>query len=222
LIQGSTLIRHIDSPSYGKMAKFTGTHTHCRYTQLGFMKGYHTYSQPQGFSIANNTTNPIYMEFAKNPERAARFGKGMSAFISSAGYELHHIVEHELWSSIGNGVVVDVGGSHGDVMIALAKRHPSLNLIVQDLSSTIQSRPSVPSHGKNVKFMSHDFFTEQPVKNADIYYFRWIFHNWSNGYSLRILRNLIPALKPQSKIVINDACLPEPNTLSLTAERRIR
>ena len=70
--------------------------------------------------------------------------------------------------------------------------------------------------------MSHDFFTEQSVKNADVYFFRWIFHNWSDEYCVRILRNLIPALKPHARIVLNDACLPEPNTLSVMAERRVR
>ena len=163
------------------------------------------------------------MELGKDPQRASRFGKGMSAFISSAGYELRHIVDHELWSSVGKGLVVDLGGSHGDVMIALAKKYPFLYLVVQDLPNTIQSRPALPSNlGNKVTFMCHDFFTEQPIKNADIYFFRWIFHNWSDEYSLRILRSLIPALKPQSRILINDACLPEPNTLSITAERRIR
>ncbi|KAL8652271.1 MAG: hypothetical protein Q9226_004340, partial [Calogaya cf. arnoldii] len=31
-----------------------------------------------------------------------------------------------------------------------------------------------------VSFMVHHMFTEQPVKDADVYYFRWIFHDWSD------------------------------------------
>lgn len=158
-----------------------------------------------------------------DPQRAARFGEGMSAFATGAGYEAHHLVDYELWSSINGGLVVDLGGSHGDFMIAVAKKHPSLKFIVQDLPSTIESGPTLPSDlGSRITFMAHDFFTEQPVKNADVYFFRWIFHNWSDEYCLRILRNLIPALKPHTRIVINDACLPEPNTLPIMAERRIR
>lgn len=177
----------------------------------------------KGFSIANNTQDKIYAELEKEPKRAARFGQGMSAFITSSGYELHHLVDYGLWASINGGTVVDLGGSHGDAMISLARRYQSLKFIVQDLPSTIDSRPSLPIElADQVSFMSHDFLTEQPVKNAEVYYFRWIFHNWSDGFCLRILRNLIPALKQHSKIVINDACLPEPNTLGLMAERRIR
>ena len=66
-----------------------------------------------------------------------------------------------------------------------------------------------------------DFFTEQPV-SADVYHFRSIFLNWSNKYSIKILRNLVPALKPGAKIVVNDFLVPEPNTVSYTEERIIR
>lgn len=108
-------------------------------------------------------------------------------------------------------------------MVAVAKKYPSLNFVIQDLPSTIASRPILSQDLESrVTFMVHDFLTEQPVKNADVYFFRWVFHNWSDEYSLRILRNLIPAWKPQSKILIHDGCLPEPNTLPIMAERGIR
>ena len=70
--------------------------------------------------------------------------------------------------------------------------------------------------------MEHDFMTEQPVKGADVYLIRWVLHNWSDKYCLRILRNLIPALKNGARIVIQDNCLPEPNTLSYTEEAKLR
>ena len=70
--------------------------------------------------------------------------------------------------------------------------------------------------------MSHDFFTIQPVKDADVYLFRWIFHNWSDGYCIKILRNLVPALKNGAMIVINDNVLPEPGTMGLWQEERLR
>jgi hypothetical protein len=50
--------------------------------------------------------------------------------------------------------------------------------------------------------MQHDFFTPQPVKDADIYLYRWIFHNWDDEKSISILRNLIPALKKGAMIQV--------------------
>lgn len=43
-----------------------------------------------------------------------------------------------------------------------------------------------------------------------VYYFRWIMHNYSTPYAVKILKNLVPALKPGARIVINDHCLREP------------
>jgi hypothetical protein len=72
-----------------------------------------------------------------------------------------------------------------------------------------------------VTLTTHDFFTPQPI-TADIYYFRWIFHNWSDVYAIKILQNLVPALKPGAKILINDGILPEPGTVSIMEEKSIR
>lgn len=66
-----------------------------------------------------------------------------------------------------------------------------------------------------------DFFKPQ-TESADIFFLRWIFHNWSNKYSVNIIRNLIPVMKPGTKIVVNDFMLPEPNTLPPPLEKAIR
>jgi len=69
---------------------------------------------------------------------------------------------------------------------------------------------------------SSDILTPQPIVGADVYYLRNIFHNWSDQYCIKILRNLIPALQPGASIVINDVVIPKPGTLSPTRERDIR
>ena len=165
----------------------------------------------------------MYAILEKDPRRAERFGVGMSALITSKGYELHHIVDSIPWASFGSGTIVDLGGSHGDAMIAVAKRFTTLRFIVQDLSQVISSQPSLPVElERRISFMSHDFFTPQPVKGAKVYFFRWIFHNWSDGYCLSVLRSLVSALESGAQIIINDICLPEPGELSWSQEKQIR
>lgn len=117
-----------------------------------------------------------------------------------------------------------MGGSHGFASIAIAEAFPALNFVVQDLPLVVSSRSRTltSSLESRITFMPHDFFTPQPVLHADVYFFRWIFHNWSDSYSIRILRNLIPALKPGARIVINDNVLPQPGTLAHWKEERIR
>lgn len=47
-------------------------------------------------------------------------------------------------------------------------------------------------------------------------------HNWPDKYVVRILRNLIPAFKPGSKVVIADLVIPEPCTAPFPVERYMR
>jgi hypothetical protein len=47
------------------------------------------------------------------------------------------------------------------------------------------------------------------LTHLPVYFFRWIIHNYSTPYAVKILKNLIPALKPGARIIINDHCLRE-------------
>lgn len=95
--------------------------------------------------------------------------------------------------------------------------------MIQDLEPVIASaKQHVPADLENrVTFMTHDFLTEQPV-HGDVYFFRWILHNWSDKYCVQILRNLIPVLKTGAKIVLNDNVLPAPGVMSKWQEDRLR
>lgn len=64
-----------------------------------------------------------------------------------------------------------------------------------------------------------DFFTEQPV-TADLYYFRTVFHNWADKYCVKILRALIPALRPGARILIHERVLPGFESLRTEEARR--
>lgn len=102
----------------------------------------------------------------------------------------------------------------------ISQAFPHLNFVVQDLvmNDAISSEYSSPQ----IKFMAHDFFTPQPVKSADAYLMRWILHNWTDEKAIEILKNLIPALKKGSRVVINDGCLPEPGKGRWFDERAAR
>lgn len=51
---------------------------------------------------------------------------------------------------------------------------------------------------------AHDFFTEQPVKNATVFFLRAILHDWPTAYAARILSQLRGAATPQTTLVIAD------------------
>ena len=160
-----------------------------------------------------------------HPEKAKRFAGAMSSFSSYRGHGAEYLAHGFPWASLGNKTVVDVGGSEGKYSIALAKSFPQLKFIVQDLPAVVRAvnakRPVPLELEDRVTFMEHDMFTEQPV-SADVYMFRFVFHDWPDKYVVKILRRLVPALKPGARIIISDSILPEPNTLSELYERKIR
>lgn len=136
------------------------------------------------------------------------------------GYGPRHVVQALPWQDLGVKLFVDVGGSYGSLAVAFAQRFDNIRFIVQDLPEIISDGLShIPSELLHrIEFMTHDFFTEQPIKGADVYHFRWIFHNWSDKYCVEILQNLIPALKNGARIVISEFVIPSHGEVSLQRE----
>jgi ubiquinone/menaquinone biosynthesis C-methylase UbiE len=147
----------------------------------------------------------------------------MSIFTSGKGFEPSHVINGFDWQSLGNATVVDVGGSRGHISIALAKKFSSLKLVVQDFEGTIKGAMSeVPENvADRVSFVAHDMFSEQTVV-ADVYYYRWVFHNWSDKYCIKILKSLVTVLRPGVRIIINDVVMPEPGTTAFWKEKELR
>ncbi|KAI1387569.1 S-adenosyl-L-methionine-dependent methyltransferase [Hypoxylon trugodes] len=168
-----------------------------------------------GFSLANNSNKGMYEILAENPARQERF----ALYFANPDKTADGIFDNYPWTNVSS--MVDIGGSLGSVAIGIAQRFPNVKCVVQDLPNTIaeaESRLPVELRDR-VTFMAHDFFTEQPV-SADVYFFRSIFHNWADKYCIRILENLVPALKPGAKVVIHERMLPGLESLTTMDARR--
>ncbi|GKT62234.1 O-methyltransferase [Colletotrichum tofieldiae] len=183
-----------------------------------------------GFNFAFDTVDkePMFVTFGKDPARAKRFGGAMLSLTGGEGYEVKYLVDSYDFSDIDakGGTLVDVGGSHGFVCVDLAKKWKKMKFVVQDLPKTVDSTPKPICEdaqvAERIETVAHDFFQEQTVKDADVYFFRWIIHNYSTPYAVSILKNLVPALKPGAKVVIKDHCLREPGQETPWDERIIR
>jgi hypothetical protein len=53
--------------------------------------------------------------------------------------------------------------------------------------------------GTNIEWMVHDYFTTQPVVGADVYLYRFVFHNLYDEKAIDALRAAIPALNQAPK-----------------------
>lgn len=179
-----------------------------------------------GWSLSQHTDKPIWEYYAAHPKMAKRFARSMSTFSDGLGLSPSFLMKSYPWAKVGlNGVgtVVDVGGSRGNISIALAQTYHKLKFVVQDLPEMIRAaEDAVPADvADRVEFMEHDFFKPQP-RDAHVYLFRNVFHNWSDMHVIKILRALIPALWRGARVVVNDYLIPEPKTMSPSKEREIR
>ncbi|KUJ22193.1 putative O-methyltransferase [Mollisia scopiformis] len=175
-----------------------------------------------GYNLATNQYETYFNGMKKDPDRGKRFADVMNFTHAGGKFERAGLIAHYDWACMSEGLVVELGGSQGMMCFDLARYSPKMKCISQDLPDVVAG-VEVPEDLKGrVEVVAHDFFTEQPVKNADAYLFRWIFHDWSDKYSIRILRKLIPALKHGARIVTGKVCLPEPGSISYSIERRMR
>ncbi|KAI1394365.1 S-adenosyl-L-methionine-dependent methyltransferase [Hypoxylon trugodes] len=162
-------------------------------------------SNETGFSLSNNSNKNMYEIFAGNPERGERFG----AYFSREDEPGRMLLDNYPWGS--HETIIDVGGSHGSVAIEIAKKFSKVKCIVQDLADTA---------AEGASRLPAELQDRQPV-TADVYYFRSIFHNWADKYCIKILQNLIPALKKGAKIVVHERILPGLANLSTDHKRRV-
>lgn len=141
----------------------------------------------------------------------------MSVIASQKDFDF--IIDTLDWLRSSTGTVIDVGGGGGLISEGLALRLPGLHFVVQDSENVLQQADVHPDVKHRISFMTHNFFDEQPVKHAEVYYFRNIFHDWPDEQCITILRNLIPALKPGAHVIIDNFGLQEPLTLPPYQER---
>ncbi|KIK51363.1 hypothetical protein GYMLUDRAFT_265869 [Collybiopsis luxurians FD-317 M1] len=154
-----------------------------------------------------------WYELPENKVRFKRFGVAMDAWrrISPQGTVLQGFE----WSSLEkNALIVDVGGGIGSISLEIAQSNPDLRFLIQDTSAVVQEGikhwerelPDALPQGR-VSFAAHDFFTPQPVHNADIFLARFICHDWSDAYTLKFLKHLRDSAQSTTKLVLMENCI---------------
>ncbi|TPX08611.1 uncharacterized protein E0L32_009950 [Thyridium curvatum] len=179
------------------------------------------------FSLAFGGASFFERKMAR-PETMQRFAAAMGSW--SAGDGSAHMRDCYDWAALPRGAtVVDVGGAAGHISLAVAEKFPGLEFVVEDQPPVMeQARALIASSpvgvAKRVQWVAHDFFQPQPdvAKGADVYFMRYILHDWSDAYAKKILRNVVQAMGPESRLVIADAVMPPPGLLPQCQEEVLR
>jgi demethylsterigmatocystin 6-O-methyltransferase len=161
------------------------------------------------FQKALHTDLTPFEWMRQHPEQMKSLGHAM-AMQGQESWVDHYNVEEEVASfspTADSALLVDVGGGFGQQAVAVKKKFPSLpgRIIVQDIPQTLDAAPSI----EGIEFMVQDFFQPQQIKNAKLYYLRHILHDWTDEDCIKILKALVPAMGPESRVVIDEVVLPD-------------
>ncbi|KAI0468872.1 S-adenosyl-L-methionine-dependent methyltransferase [Xylaria cf. heliscus] len=169
----------------------------------------------------------IFSLISHDPARVRRFTNAMSWVTTVPETSSVHFVDNVPWSLAPEGmpqacpkVIVDIGGSGGDLCEALCTKFPLIEkAIVEDLPEVLSNRMEkaiATDLTDRIEYQPYNFFTKQVIKGADVYIFRTVLHDWPDSYAIQILQNQVSALKPGAEILINDICLEDSRSKSRT------
>ncbi|KAI9649720.1 hypothetical protein NHQ30_002301 [Ciborinia camelliae] len=182
---------HIGGPTYQALPEFLEKHKYQNHTGGKF-----------AWNMGANTDLDFFSWAQQNQQSLQWFQQLMSVPREDDWLDVVPVISE----GMSDVILVDVGGGMGQQCARLVARFPELEnkVVLQDRPETIKIAPPI----KGVKAMGHDFFTPQVVNGAQFYYLRTVLHDWEDDEAVQILKNLIPAMAPGSKILIDEMVLP--------------
>ncbi|KAI9661682.1 MAG: hypothetical protein M1821_008920 [Bathelium mastoideum] len=106
-------------------------------------------------------------------------------------------------------LLTDVAGGRGHDLEAFVNKFPRATgqFVLQDLPAVISD---IKRLNKDIRRQAYDIFTPQPVLGARVYFFHFIFHDWSDEACLKILSNTVVSMKKgYSKVLLNEFIFPD-------------
>jgi len=150
---------------------------------------------------------------ADHPGEAALFQRAMIALSQDSNDAIAEACDFGASSR-----VVDVGGGHGQLLLAILARNAHLSGVLFDLPSAIQMmRSSAGGRLPRTELIAGSFFESVP-QGADVYVLKKVIHDWSDEQAIVILRNCRDAMTPHGKVLVAETIIPagdEPNPIKL-------
>src|SRR4051812_27346813 len=142
---------------------------------------------------------PVFEYLAQNPDYSQVFNDAMTAFsapVVNAALEAYDFS--------GIGLLVDVAGGHGEVLMSILKKYPNVRGVLTDVGHVIDgAKPRITSAGlaDRCQAVPCDFFAAVP-EGGDAYIMKHIIHDWDDARATTILKNIATAMGPKRGKVI--------------------
>jgi hypothetical protein len=148
----------------------------------------------------------IFEYLNDHPDEAAAFDTAMTGISTGmingllAGYDFSPY-----------GTIIDVGGGHGALLLAVLAAHPASQGVLFDRPEVIAAgeaaRRSAPAADR-CRVIAGDFFVTVP-EGGDCYLMSNIIHDWDDADSVAILTRIGNAMSPSARLVLVEPILPD-------------
>ncbi|KAL4811804.1 O-methyltransferase [Aspergillus spinulosporus] len=172
------------------------------------------------WNYAMNREEVIWEWFSADPERLHLSNSFMEADRGSRPSWVEWCpLPEQLVKAFDGGAddvfMVDVAGGRGHDLKTFRDKFPDAKgqFILEDLGHVIEQSVD----GLRAKKIAFDLFKEQPIKGAYVYYLKFILHDWSDAQCHQILTHIREAMRPESKLIIEEFILPEKDCPMLSA-----
>jgi hypothetical protein len=165
----------------------------------------------------NYNTDQDFYEFLAASGLAKDFHKTLGA---GATAQLPGMLSDYPWEGLQDETVLDLGTGSGEFLIQLLRNYPKMTGAFMDIPTTIDRikadcQPSgrfADVATRITGFHAGSFLEEVPP--SVIYTIKWCLHNWSDSYTIQILRNIRKAilLKAESRLLIIESVLEDGRT----------
>jgi hypothetical protein len=150
--------------------------------------------------------------FAEHPEDGAQFNATMAEMSNATIPALVAAYDFS-----GAATIVDVGGGTGGTLAGILEANPDARGILFDLPEVVaQGRAMLEARGLSdrVECLAGSFFEVVP-DGGDLYLLRAILHDWDDERAGAILRSCHAAMRPGTRLLLNEGVFPDDETPSL-------
>jgi len=147
----------------------------------------------------------------RNPVLNARFNAAMTSLAGQVANAIASAYDFSRFRTL-----VDIGGSHGTLLIVILRANPKLRGVLFDLPHVAEGARELlraASLLERCDIVSGDMFKEVPAA-ADAYILSRVIHDWDDDRAVATLANCRRVMGPHGKLLLAEEVLPPGNVPS--------
>jgi hypothetical protein len=160
---------------------------------------------------------PLFQYMAMHPDMLAEFHQGMENFThaDSAAFA-------EAYDFPATGLLVDIGGGKGQLLLDVLSRFPGLRGVLFDRADVVAiNRLAELGDGSRWEVTAGDFLEAVP-SGGDLYVLQFVLHNWDEDSCVKVLRNCRQAMAPGGRVLVLESLFSPQNEIDLLVDMVMR